>query len=101
VAWIPSLLRSLTGGETTVRAEGETVGQLIDSLEQRFPGIRARLCEENQLRPGISVIVDGQVSPRKLRQTLANESEVHFVQVISGGCRPMSDGDVGLAMEGE
>ena len=85
VAWIPSLLRDLTHGETTITVEGSTVREAIESLEERFPGIRARLCEGDRLRPNISVIVDGQVSHQRLRQPLGEDSEVHFVPAISGG----------------
>jgi molybdopterin converting factor small subunit len=88
VAWIPSLLRNLTGGRTAISVEGITVRQVIDSLEHHYPGIKDRLCDGDQLRATISVIVDGQVSHRKLRQALEAESEVHFVQTISGGGRP-------------
>lgn len=85
VAWIPSLLRDLTGGEATVGVEGETVREVIDALEGRFPGIKGRLCDGDRLRPTISVVVDGQVSRLRLRQPVEETSEVHFVQAISGG----------------
>jgi molybdopterin synthase sulfur carrier subunit len=88
VAWIPSLLRDLTGGETTIAVEGRTVREVIDALEARFPGIQARLCEGDRLRPTISVIVDGQVSRQKLRQSVGEASEVHFMPAISGGSGP-------------
>jgi len=85
VAWIPSLLRELTGGEMSIVVKGETVREVIEDLEQRFPGIRGRLCDGDRLRPTISIIVDGQVSHLKLRQPLEGASEVHFVSAISGG----------------
>src|SRR6266542_3247345 len=59
--WIPPLLRDLTGGRETVPVPGANVGQLIEALEQRFPGVRSRLCPDGVLRPGLAVIVDGQV----------------------------------------
>ena len=83
--WIPALMRDLTGGQAVVRLSGQTVRQVIDELEDRFPGIRDRLCNEDGLRPNIVVIVDGTVSHRRLRQALSEDSEVHFLPSISGG----------------
>ena len=85
LVWIPSLLRDLTGGEAQVTVPGETVRQLITSLEKTYPGVKARLCEEGQLRPNIAVVVDGQVSSQRLRHRLTETSEVHFLPAISGG----------------
>jgi molybdopterin converting factor small subunit len=82
---IPSLLRDLTGGEKSVPAEGETVRQVIENLEKRYPGLQERLCDGDRLRPGIAVIVDGNTSSLKLRQRVQESSELHFVISISGG----------------
>ncbi len=85
VVGIPSLLRDLTNGERSVSVEGNTVREVIDNLEQRFPGLKERLCDGDQLRPSIAVVVDGATSPLKLRHKLKETSEVHFVVSISGG----------------
>lgn len=83
--WIPALMRDLTAGEAVVNVPGETIRQVIESLDQRFPGIRDRLCDEGGLRPNITVMVNGEVSHRRLRQPLSDDSEVHFLPAISGG----------------
>jgi molybdopterin synthase sulfur carrier subunit len=83
--WIPSLWRDLTGGKAHVSVPGETVRQVVENLEARYPGIEARLCEQGRLRPNISVVVDGRASIQKLRQALDDASEVHFIPAISGG----------------
>ena len=85
VVGIPALLRDLTGGQKTLSVEGDTVRQVIENLEKHFPGIRARLCDGDRLRPSIAVVVDGQTSTLKLRQQVQEASEVHFVISISGG----------------
>lgn len=83
--WVPALMRDLTGGEAVVRVSGQTVLQVIENLEDRFPGMRDRLCDENGLRPNIMVIIDKEVSHRRLRQPVSEDSEVHFLPSISGG----------------
>jgi sulfur-carrier protein len=85
VVGIPSLLRDLTHGQRSLSVEGETVRQVIDHLEELYPGIKDRLCEEDRLRPSIAIIVDGHTSTLKLRHKLKESSEVHFVISISGG----------------
>ncbi len=85
VVGIPSLLCDLTHGQRSVSVEGDTVRQVIDNLENLYPGIKERLCEGERLRPSISIVVDGVTSTLKLRQHLTASSEVHFVISISGG----------------
>ena len=83
--WIPALLRDLTNGHESITIPGDTVGQVIDQLETRYPGFKDRLCEEGRLRPNIAVVVDGETSQRKLHQPLSATSAVYFVPAISGG----------------
>ena len=83
--FIPTPLRNLTQGKTSVVIAGSSVREAIQSLEVEFPGIKDRLCEGEKVRPNISVFVDGQVSHLKMREKLRKGSEVHFVIAISGG----------------
>jgi molybdopterin synthase sulfur carrier subunit len=85
IVWIPALLRELTGGEEKLSVPGGTVQQVIDHLDERYPGLKARLCDEGRLRPNIVVVVDGIASRQQLRHPLTETSEVHFVPAISGG----------------
>ncbi len=39
VVWIPAQLRDLTGGLERVTLEAETVAEVIDALDNRFPGM--------------------------------------------------------------
>jgi molybdopterin synthase sulfur carrier subunit len=83
--WIPGLLRDLTNGQDTLTVPGETVGQVIENLDARYPGIRERLCEQGMLRRNIAVVVDGVTSRQRVRHRLTETSEVHFIPAISGG----------------
>jgi molybdopterin synthase sulfur carrier subunit len=86
--YIPTLLQALTGGRSAVEVEGGTVSAVIDSLDRLWPGIRDRIVEQGRLRPNISVAVDGEITPMGLLETVAPESEVHFVAAIKGGRNP-------------
>ncbi len=85
LVYIPTPLAALTGGQSPVEVEGETVRQVIDNLERAWPGVRERLIVGNRLRPNISVAVDGEVTPLGLLEPVGAKSEVHFVAAISGG----------------
>jgi molybdopterin synthase sulfur carrier subunit len=85
VVWIPAPMRSLTGGRETVTVPGATVAEVIAALDQIYPGTRERLCDGDQLRPGIAVAVGTEVARRGLRESVGEASEVHFLPAISGG----------------
>lgn len=83
--FIPSLLRDFTGGKDRVDVEGRTVRQIVASLEATFPGISARLIEDDRLSPRVQVAVDGHVSRLGLLEKVGETSEVHFIPAIAGG----------------
>lgn len=85
VIWIPPLHRDLTDGVQVITLSGSTVGELIDQLDRRYPGLRDRLCVDGQIRPGISVVVNGVISSRGLRQRLSESGDIHFIPAIGGG----------------
>ncbi len=84
-AFIPPLLRELTGGVERLAVDGATVRQVVNNLEARFPGVRERLCVGDDLRPGLAVAVNGTVSRAGLLQKVPDGSEVHFLPAIGGG----------------
>ena len=83
--WIPAQLRTLTHEQESIDVPGQTLGELIDTLDARYPGIKARLLRGDALRPGLAVVVDTQVVRGGLSEAIAENSEVHFVPAISGG----------------
>jgi molybdopterin synthase sulfur carrier subunit len=83
--WIPSLLRELCGGNRIVDVPGRSVRQVIDSLEQRCPGIKERLVEDGQLRPDLAVSVDGETTQIGLLQPVGEDSEIHILPALGGG----------------
>ena len=82
--YIPSLMRDITS-QAKVQVAGSTVRQIVDNLEQAYPGLKDRLIDNNRLRESISVVVDGEVTPIGLLEKVGEDSEVHFVPAIAGG----------------
>ena len=83
--FIPSLMQSLTDGEKQVRVEGSTVRQIINNLDGMYPGVKARLVEDDRVKPSISVAVDGEVTTLGMLERVNENSEVHFLPAIGGG----------------
>ena len=82
---IPSLLRSLTNGEESITVPGATVREVIDNLESRYPGMKERLCEDDRLKPGISVYIDGLLTRGSILEHVDESAEIHFLPAIGGG----------------
>jgi len=84
-AFIPTQLRSLTGGEAEIAVDGRNVREVIARLDERFPGIAERLINDGRLVPSLQVTIDNQLSQRGLLAKVGAESEVHFLPAIGGG----------------
>ncbi|MEK7778220.1 MAG: MoaD/ThiS family protein [Chloroflexota bacterium] len=83
--WIPTMMQHLAGGQQRVQVPGKTVRQVIDQLAERFPELRDKLCQDNEIMPGIAVVVDGETSGLGMLQPVNENSEVHFLPAIGGG----------------
>ncbi|HCL25797.1 MAG: MoaD/ThiS family protein [SAR202 cluster bacterium] len=85
--WIPPKLQQLTGGKQQVQVEGGNVRQVINSLERDYPGIKEYLVDDEQqdLVPGLAVIIDGETSLLGMLEKVQENSEVHFLPAIGGG----------------
>lgn len=82
--WVPSALHAYTG-ESRIEADGATLGELLDDLERRYPGIRFRLVDEQgRIRRHLRFFLDG-VQLDGLSQVLAGGDEVVVVLALSGG----------------
>ena len=85
IVWIPSLIRDLTGGRQRVEVPGRTVGEIVASLRQAYPGIERRLCQGERLHPSIQVSVDGRITRLGLLEPVGERSEILFLPTIAGG----------------
>jgi molybdopterin converting factor small subunit len=81
---IPQPLVSYTE-ERHVEADGATLAALLEDLDQRYPGLRFRIVDEQDgIRPHVRFFVNGE-QVRGLDTALAPEDEVHIFQALSGG----------------
>ena len=83
--YLPSTLSPLFPGlPRRLELEAATVDQAIDRLDERWPGLRDRLCEPGpSLRRHINVYVDSERA--ELDTVLKERSHVDVIAAISGG----------------
>ncbi|MFC5175798.1 MoaD/ThiS family protein [Nocardioides taihuensis] len=55
---IPTILRTYTGGDSEVSADGATLAEVLDSLDAQYAGIKGRIVDEGgDLRRFVNVYV--------------------------------------------
>ena len=80
----PNLVRLFPNAVRRVEVPAATVGEMIDALDARWPGMRDRLCDSRPaLRRHINVFVEGRRASLETR--LAPGAEVTVLTAISGG----------------
>lgn len=77
---LPTILRPHAGGDAVVTGAGGTVRQVIDDLEARFPGLKARMVTEDG---GLHRFVNVYVNHEDVRYLGALETEVKEGDTIS------------------
>ena len=87
--WIPPLMQKLTAGRQQIDVQGTTVREIIAELEASYPGMKARLVDEedDKIKTEIAVAVDGEITREGMRRKVDAASEVHFLPAMSGGAR--------------
>src|SRR4051794_5645410 len=66
---IPTILRTYTHGESEVKADGSTLSEVLESLDSSYPGIKAR-------------ILDDQGSIRRFVNVYVGNDDVRFLDAL-------------------
>lgn len=75
---VPRLLQRLVGGAKVIQAEGKNITQVLENLEQRYPGFKGRLITpEGKIHPFVNLYL--------------NEEDIRFLKELN---TEVSDGDV-------
>jgi molybdopterin converting factor small subunit len=85
VVRLPILLKALfPNAEPVVKIEAETVEDVMNGLEARWPGMRERLCDTTPaIRRHINVFVGGKRA--RLDTLLEPGADVFILTAVSGG----------------
>jgi molybdopterin converting factor small subunit len=86
---IPTILRSYTGDDSTVSADGATLSEVVDSLESSYPGIKARIVDEDgALRRFVNIYVaeEDVRFAEGLATATPDGTQISIIPAVAGGC---------------
>ncbi len=85
---IPTPLRKVTNGEDKASVDAGTMVEVVKSLEVQFPGLKARICDDDgELRSFVNVYINGE-DVRFLdgmNSSVSSGDEVSIVPAVAGG----------------
>lgn len=82
---VASPLRSYTQGAASVSAAGNNLQEVLADLEQRFPGMRFRMIDEQgRIRQHIRLFVNTKMA-LELATPVTSGATVHLICALSGG----------------
>jgi MoaD family protein len=74
---IPTPLRTYTSGAAKVQGAGNSIAEVLENLNENFPGLKDRICEaDGEIRRFVNVFLNGE-----------------NVRKLSGAATPVKDGD--------
>jgi sulfur-carrier protein len=86
---IPTILRTYTGGESEVSADGGTLSEVLDSLDGSYPGIKARILDDQgTIRRFVNVYVgnDDVRFLQALETSTPEGTQISVIPAVAGGC---------------
>jgi molybdopterin converting factor small subunit len=87
---LPTILRTLADNQSSVRAEGATVGEVFDDLVRRYPGLEGRIVTtDGALHKFVNVYVsDDDIRYLDgLDTKVAGDAEISILPAVAGGAR--------------
>jgi molybdopterin synthase sulfur carrier subunit len=85
---IPTILRTYTGGESEVSAEGANLAEVLDDLDASYAGIKGRIVDEDgKLRRFVNVYV-GNDDVRfldDLQTATPDGTQISVIPAVAGG----------------
>lgn len=85
---LPNPLRTKVGNQASVTVTGQTVREIIDALEENFPGLRFSLCyETGDLRPFVNIFVERENIRylQGLDTAVPPGAKIHILPSVAGG----------------
>jgi sulfur-carrier protein len=85
---IPTPLRTVTGGSSTVEVDGATVEEVVKNLEEAHPGMAERLLDDGgNVRRFVNVFVDDEDIrfAQGLQTPVRDGTTVSIIPAVAGG----------------
>ena len=78
-------MQNLSDGNKKLNIEGTNIRQVIENLDNQYPGMKERLVDGDRIKLEISVAIDGEISTLGMIDKVSETSEIHFLPAIAGG----------------
>jgi len=81
-------LRRFFPGIKDTPANGNTLAEILHAAEERYPGIRSYLLDDQgRLRQHVNIFIDGDLIKDRndLSDPFTENSEIYIMQALSGG----------------
>lgn len=85
---IPTPLQKITENNAEVECNGKNIKEIIDCLEEKYPGIKERICDENgKIRRFVNIYVNEEdIRFLNGEQTEVKEGDdISIIPAIAGG----------------
>jgi molybdopterin synthase sulfur carrier subunit len=85
---IPAPLRKVTSNKDRVEVDAENLADMVEAMEEQYPGIKERLLDESgELRHFVNIYVNGEDVQflQGLETPIAGSDEVSIVPAVAGG----------------
>jgi molybdopterin converting factor small subunit len=85
---VPTILRTYTGGESEVTAQGDSLSAVLDDLDASYSGIKARIVDETgELRRFVNVYVgnDDVRFLEGLATATPEGTKISVIPAVAGG----------------
>jgi len=84
---VPTILRTLTGGEKVVKASGDTLAAVVADLDLSYPGMSARLLDDSGLRRFVNIYVNDEDVRflAGLQTQIADQDSITILPAVAGG----------------
>jgi sulfur-carrier protein len=87
---LPTILRQHAGGQSSVKANGGTLGEVFEDLVRQFPGLQGRVVtDDGGLHKFVNVYVndDDVRYMDKLDTKVSDDDVVSILPAVAGGAR--------------
>tara|TARA_B100001750_G_C15445467_1_gene565958 strand:+ start:761 stop:1042 length:282 start_codon:yes stop_codon:yes gene_type:complete len=85
---IPAPLRKVTNDKDRVEVDAENLADMVQAMEEQYPGIKERLLDESgELRHFVNIYVNGEDVQflDGLETAISESDEVSIVPAVAGG----------------
>jgi molybdopterin synthase sulfur carrier subunit len=84
---IPPTLRAEVGGRRELEAHGETVGEVLDDLVERYPPLAPQLLAGGMLASFVNIFLGGEdIRTLDGLDTRVNGETIILLPAMAGGC---------------